>query len=125
MNAKKIILDVLFPFVGNLCKRSNKIPIIYYHDVVDDGKGYSFQNTELSVFKNHMKFLVNNKYKTYRFDEISPNFKKKRSSKEVIITFDDGFKSNYNIVFPLMKKLKLKFNIFLSVINMEEQKKIF
>jgi len=122
-NIEKIIYNGIIPEVGRFFRRPTKIPVIYYHNVVEDGNGRRFMHTDISVFKNHMEYLKINGYKTYTFKEIPKKFTKKSNSKEVIIAFDDGFLSNYTIVFPLMKKLGLKFNIFLAVENMEKQNK--
>ena len=122
MKNKKFIYVHIVPLIGRLFNRSTKIPIVYYHNIVEDGQGYSFMHTDLSIFEKHMGYLATNEYKTYKFDEIPKKFAKKSNSKEIIIAFDDGFLSNYTIVFPLMKKLGLKFNIFLTVENMEEKK---
>ena len=111
---KKFIYSKVIPKVGMFFVTKEHIPIIYYHNIVEDGLGYSFMHTELSVFKQHMEYLKNNNYKTYTFDQIPENFKKNKHSKEVIITFDDGFLSNYNVVFPIMKKLGLKYSIFIT-----------
>lgn len=123
MKIKEFIYNFIVPLFGRLLSRSTKIPVIYYHNVVEDGQGYSFMHTDSSVFEQHMKYLSKNKYKTYTFHEIPKKFTKKSKSKEVIIAFDDGFLSNYTKVYPLMKKLGLKFNIFLAVKNMEKQNK--
>ena len=122
MKIKKFIYNHIVPLIGRLFSRPTKIPIIYYHNIVEDGQGYSFMHTNLSIFEKHMKYLATNKYKTYKFDGLPKKFAKKLNSKEIIIAFDDGFLSNYTIVFPLMKKLGLKFNIFLTVENIEEKK---
>jgi peptidoglycan/xylan/chitin deacetylase (PgdA/CDA1 family) len=115
MNAiKKIIYNHIVPIFGGLLVDKTIIPIIYYHNIVEKGAGFSYMHTELSVFENHMKYLDKNGYKTYTFDEIPEGFKKMKGEKEVLITFDDGFLSNYLIVFRLMKSLNLKFNIFLT-----------
>lgn len=113
MKLKKYLYKNIIPYIGNLTKRSSKIPVIYYHDVVEK-TGHSFIRIDINKFTEQMEYLSLNNYKTYLFNEIPSKFEKSTKSKEIIITFDDGFISNYDIVFPLMKKLNLKFNIFLT-----------
>jgi peptidoglycan/xylan/chitin deacetylase (PgdA/CDA1 family) len=121
MKKSKEFIKKRIPLLGRFLKNENKAPIIYYHNIVPDGNGFSFMHTDISIFKQHIKYLTENGYKTYTFDEIPENFKKDPKSKEAVITFDDGFLSNYTIAYPLMKELGLKFNIFLAVGKMEEK----
>lgn len=116
---KKIIYRHLIPEAGRIINKNNHIPIIYYHNIVDDGKGFSFKHIDFSRFKQQVEFIKHYGYKTYKFSEIPEGFIKKPSAKEVIITFDDGFLSNYTIAFPLLKSLGIKFNIFLPAQKME------
>jgi len=118
---KKNIYNYIIPLIGQMFVDSKRIPVIYYHDVVEDNHGYSFMHTEISVFKEQMKHLKEKGYKTYTFAEIPEGFKKEPNSREVIITFDDGFLSNYTIVFPILKKYGLKFNIFLTPVYLEDR----
>lgn len=114
LKTKRKILSIITKSIGRLFTYPNRIPVIYYHNVVQDGNGYSFMHTEVSIFKKHMEYLAKHNYRTFLFSEIPEGFSKSKNSKEVIITFDDGFRSNYSIVFPLMKRLGLKYNIFLT-----------
>ena len=40
---------------------------------------------------------------------------KKISRKSILITFDDGWLSNYTEIFDFMKLKKIKYNIFLEI----------
>lgn len=120
MGYKTYIYRNLIPILGVLATAPRQIPIIYYHNIVPDGHGFSFMHTDLSTFKNHMNYLKSNDYTTYTFDEIPPGFIKDKKSKEVVITFDDGFISNYQIAYPMLRDLNLKFNIFLTVEYIEK-----
>ena len=42
---------------------------------------------KINIFENQMKYLRKNGYKTVTFDEIN-----KSAKKQIIITFDDGYK---------------------------------
>ncbi|MCX8129606.1 MAG: polysaccharide deacetylase family protein [Clostridia bacterium] len=119
MNAtlRKYVLN-LVPYVGRFAVNKN-IPVIYYHDIVEDGKGESYSKTDVSVFKRHMEFLHRSGYKTYTFDELEDVSLIKTQEKKVLITFDDGYVSNYSIVFPVLKDLGLKFNIFVAAGEIE------
>ena len=52
---KKILFQYGIPFIGRLCYSKNKyVNVIYYHDIVQ-GKGNSFQQTNINVFKRQME----------------------------------------------------------------------
>ncbi len=111
---KKILMKIFY-FLS-FFRKNKDIKFIYYHDVVSKD-GYSYQKIEVNKFKKQMKYLVNNGYKTLTFDELNKDeiYGSKNKEKKVLITFDDGWLSNYDTVFPIMKELNLKFNIFLEV----------
>ena len=114
MGIKQKIMGSLVPFVGNICKAPTVLPVIYYHDIVNDGEGYSYMRTDVSRFEEQMKYLSEAGYKTLLFSELPKEMDKKRNEKAVLITFDDGFLSNYTVAFPIMKKYGLKFNVYLA-----------
>lgn len=111
---KKILMKIFY-FLS-FFRKNKDIKFIYYHDVVPKD-GYSYQKIEVNKFKNQMRYLVKNEYKTLTFDELDKDeiCSSKNKEKMVLITFDDGWLSNYETVFPIMKELNLKFNIFLEV----------
>ena len=93
--------------------RNKFINVFYYHDIVRDN-GYSFMRTNIDVFKHQMEWLVSKGYETLRFDDLNEEtlmFKKKK----VLIAFDDGWRSNYTEIFEYMKSQGLKYNIFLTM----------
>ena len=111
---KKVIYNFGIPFVGRLFHFNNKIVnVIYYHDIVD-GKGETFMRINYAVFKRHMEYIASNGYRTLRFDDLNDNTLK-YDSKTIIIAFDDGWKSNYDKIYDLMKSLGIKYNIYLAV----------
>src|SRR5699024_4550640 len=103
---EKIIKYLLIKFKSNY-------QVIYFHDVIkNNGKGYDFKN--LNKIKKQMKYLYQNNYQTLTFEDLN-NQKKKinKKMKNILITFDDGYINNYKLVYPIMKKYGLKFNIFI------------
>ena len=93
-----------------------KLTVIYYHDIVDPGKGYSYQKTEESHFEEQMKYLSENGYQTLLMEELE----KPLPDKAVLITFDDGFISVYRRAVPIMRKYGIKGNILLPTKYIEE-----
>lgn len=96
----------------------NSIPVLYYHSVADHKtpKPWSFLSCPVEVFKAQMNWLKKNGYNTSFWSELNEHTEgvKKLPEKTVNIQFDDGFLDNWNVVFPIMKELGLKFTVLLS-----------
>lgn len=93
-----------------------KLAVIYYHDIVDPGKGYSYQKTEESHFEEQMRFLSEKGWHTLLMEDLE----KPLPDKAVLITFDDGFISVYERAVPIMRKYGIKGNILLPTKYIEE-----
>ncbi|MFD1020179.1 polysaccharide deacetylase family protein [Thalassobacillus hwangdonensis] len=85
---------------------------IYYHDVTLDS-GMSFMRINYKKIEEQFMYLSKNNYQTLLFSEQEND--KLISQETIVISFDDGFVSNYEFVFPLALKYKIKFNIFLTL----------
>jgi peptidoglycan/xylan/chitin deacetylase (PgdA/CDA1 family) len=91
-------LYILFP-VRFFCS-NNKIKVIVFH------------KPSVKSFENVAKYLVNN-YSIVSLQDVF-NYKKISSAtNRMIITFDDGHKSNFELL-PIIKKYKLPVTIFLT-----------
>lgn len=86
-----------------------EVTIIYYHEVVDKGEGYSYQKIEKEKFEAQMKYLRDNGYKSILFSDLD----KELPDKAVIVSFDDGFRTVYENAAPIMKKYGIHGNIYL------------
>jgi len=120
MNAKsfkKLLKSILFSIsdMFSFMYKFDNISILYYHDVVH-GAGFSYQQIEYNNFLEQMRWISKRNYETLLFDDLNnESTLKKGTNKYILITFDDGYRSNYETVFPIMRELNLKFNIFLEV----------
>lgn len=118
MNAlKKIVYNYIIPSIGQLNSRKNQyVNVIYYHDIVD-GPGSTYMKLPFGKFKRQMEYLKNNGWQTLRFDDLRTNEDClcSNTKKAVLITFDDGWASNYDMIFDYMHRSGLKYNIFLEV----------
>jgi peptidoglycan/xylan/chitin deacetylase (PgdA/CDA1 family) len=87
-----------------------EIPILMYHAIAEEP---TTEMTELFVRPSEMekqiKYLVDNGFQTITFEDLD-NIG--AFPKPVMITFDDGYECNYNILFPLLKKYNVKATIF-------------
>jgi len=98
-----------------------KIPIIMYHYVeyVKDVEDLVKKRLDINpdLFEGHLKALKEASYKTYFVKEILDilDGKIEYSSHAAVLTFDDGYKDFYTVVFPLLKKYQMKATIYVVV----------
>lgn len=112
---KRIAYQLVIPTIGRIMVGKNLFcNVIYYHDIVI-GSGYSFMRTNINLFKKQMKYLAENCIETMRFDDLSIADNLAFKQDRVLITFDDGWRSNYIEIYDFMKDLGLKYNVFLAV----------
>jgi len=88
------------------------VPILMYHNIGYD-KGSFFVSPE--NFTKQMEYIKKNGYAVITLDELVASIKNKKSiqKKKVVITFDDGYKSNYQYAYPVLKKFGFPATIFL------------
>lgn len=104
---------------------AEKIPVLMYHRVIaesnlnkehhSDGNDLNHTIVTKSQFEKQMKFLKDENYTTLTTLELQHFIDGKISvpEKSVLLTFDDGFKDNYEIVYPILKKYNFKATNFL------------
>ena len=121
---------IVFSTVGGLkfCfaqKVRYKIPIFVYHHIVADEKDVlNSAILSLERFTNDMRYINENGYNAITFDDLIA-FKEGRADlpqKPVIVTFDDGYSSNYELAYPVLKELNIKATICIigSYVGMSE-----
>lgn len=93
--------------------------IIYYHEVVEKGQGYSYQKIEKEKFEEQMCYLQEKGYQTLFFSEL----KGELPEKAVIVSFDDGFRSVYENAAPIMEKYGIQGNIYLPTAYIDNDSK--
>lgn len=89
------------------------IPILTYHDFqqVYDGKGTT---VTIDLFEQQLQQLRDNGYTTVTFDDIQRYVNEgiDLPEKPIIITIDDGYTTNYDYAFPLLKQYNMSATIF-------------
>ena len=63
-----------------------------------------------SEFDRQLKWLKNKNYKIVSIEDAV----KIKNQKSAVITFDDGYRDNYEIAFPILKKYGFNATIFLA-----------
>lgn len=101
-------------------KKSNvKIPIILYHNFVTtvpekDIDNFNYINTPQS-FEENIKVLLENGYTIMSMKELNDanDGKIELPEKPILIHFDDGYYSNYEYIYPILKKYNVKASIYI------------
>jgi peptidoglycan/xylan/chitin deacetylase (PgdA/CDA1 family) len=107
-----------------------KLPILMYHriDTIDritktDKVGIGLRVSP-EILEKQLQYLITKKYNTINSFLIQDYLdgKSKLPDNPILLTFDDGFKDNYDKAFPLLKKYKMTgdFGIITSVVGTGE-----
>ena len=75
---------------------------------------YPSTNIRMEIFKKHMEIIKRKKYDFLDPNDFDKNFSKIKTTKKVLITIDDGFKSFYEHAWPYLKDNKIPFILFIS-----------
>ncbi|MCL6593658.1 MAG: polysaccharide deacetylase family protein, partial [Alicyclobacillus sp.] len=94
-------------------ERGPRVPILEYHDITyipHDPWAMS-----PSQFAEEMKYLHDNQFHVMSLDELYAVMQGRASlpARPVVITFDDGYESNYTNAFPILKQYRFPATIFM------------
>ena len=109
---------VILPKTKKSKNANVKIPILLYHDFVttvpdSDPDNFNYINTPQS-YEENIKALLEDGYTFISFQELNDanNGKISLPEKPILVTFDDGYASNYEYIFSILKKYNVKVSIF-------------
>jgi peptidoglycan/xylan/chitin deacetylase (PgdA/CDA1 family) len=107
--AKKMMSSALVLF-GNIFSR-RCFPVLAYHSI--DGSG-SVISTSPDDFKKQMAYLKRNGYRTISLEEYLECLcgRKKQSTKNVVLTFDDALSNCYTKAFPVLQEYRFCATVF-------------
>lgn len=108
--------------VLRLIRALNRTPRVLFYHGVDQITDPSVQTLHLSpeVFEKEMQYLKRY-YEVISMDEYCDRFLSADfSGKEVVITFDDGYRNNLTVAAPILSSLSLPFTVFVSVNHLEK-----
>ena len=80
-------------------------PLLTFHRIKPEPDGYDYTVT-IGSFEKQMDYLTRNGYRFLFSDEY-----RKMNEKAVILMFDDGWADNWEYLFPLLKKYRIKATI--------------
>ncbi|OXB20396.1 polysaccharide deacetylase [Flavobacterium tructae] len=89
----------------------SKLPILMYHNVVEDEAKSVDLSVSVAKLESQFKFLHDNNYTTFHFKDLE-NLKE-LPSKSIIITFDDVTECQLLYAVPLLEKYHLKASFFI------------
>ena len=103
-----IIILLFLAFIVYNKTRKNFVLCLMYHSIDSEkNKGGIF----VDEFEEHIKWIKDKK--TFKMEELKGlDYKLPKNS--ILITFDDGYKNNYTLAFPILKKYNMKATIFLN-----------
>lgn len=99
--------------------REARVPILMYHYISVPPAGANDIRQGLSVtpatFENHLRLLKTNGYHTISLHQLLLNLTRGEPLPEnpVVLTFDDGYRDNYENAFPLLQKYGYTATFFL------------
>ena len=99
--------------------KNPKIAVLCYHNIGTLEEKEKFPDEkdwviDVNNFKEHLDYLKENNYRTLTMEEFY-DWKIGKTSlpyKSVLITFDDGFLSNYEYAFALLKEYNMNATVF-------------
>lgn len=101
----------VFPFITR--RKGFHYQILLYHRI-KDGEASLFGSTSISVFSRQMAMLSRH-FRVFPLEELVQRAASKDvPPRAIAITFDDGYRDNYQNAFPILKQLSLPATIFLA-----------
>lgn len=91
-----------------------EIPVLMYHEVGKPRGRWPQLYVDPVVLAEQLDWLNNNGYSTISLEDMYEHWKNKKilPAKPVVLTFDDGYRSAYSIVFPLLRDRNMTATFF-------------
>lgn len=97
-----------------------KINVLMYHHIQDEKTAKEKGQMSLTVtpefFRKHLEYLRDNGYSVITMAELKSFFNSGTAlpKKPVMITLDDGYKDNYEMMYPILKEFGFRATIFVA-----------
>ncbi|MBC8318908.1 MAG: polysaccharide deacetylase family protein [Desulfobulbaceae bacterium] len=120
--AKLILFVMIFLLPNTLLAEEKKqvdpgpgVTLLIYHRFGDDR--YPTTNVPTTRFKEQMAYLKDNDFQVIPLGQLVRSIKKQipLPDKAVVITVDDGYKSVYDVAWPILKSYGYPFTVFVYV----------
>ncbi len=105
------LFAVVFSSVGCSKKESRVVPVLMMHDMNDSGDTWSISE---DGFRRIVGLLDKNGFTPVSVDDLVSFVERNGTlpEKPVVLTFDDGYYSNYELLFPIVKELGIPVSVF-------------
>lgn len=89
---------------------SRRIPVIMYHQICRNHKNEGKYVVDEKVLEKDLIYLKEKGYETVNVSDLVSFVRGEKNlpQKCVMLTFDDGYETGYTILYPLLKKYKMK-----------------
>ncbi|WCK56034.1 polysaccharide deacetylase family protein [Aneurinibacillus sp. Ricciae_BoGa-3] len=111
---------------------TRSVPVLLYHHLLtrrEKNKAYKYNDAVITteMFVSQMKLLHDNGYKTLTLNELERFVRGEESipDKSVVITFDDGYLSNFKYAYPILRAYHYKAAIFAITGNIRRSPEVF
>ncbi len=85
---------------------------IMYHRFEENK--YPSTNIKIDAFKEHIKIIRENGIKFINPDNFEDELKNNKDERKLLLTIDDGYQSFYDNAWPILKKSRIPFILFIS-----------
>ncbi|TGL75919.1 polysaccharide deacetylase family protein [Leptospira yasudae] len=93
------------------------VPVLCYHHLAAEGGPMGGYNLHPNLLEEQFKFLKAAGYKTVRLDQFYAYINGKKPSdfpdKPILLTFDDGSRTHFEVLVPLLKKYGFTASVFI------------
>ena len=106
-----------WPRVSFEKRRQPHARILYYHRVNNDSDPF-FPAISTNLFEAEMRYVSRN-YRVVGMTELLQRLEERSTEPVLAITFDDGYRDNYEIAYPILQQYGLPATIFLTTGSMD------
>lgn len=107
-----VIHDSAVSLSSEFAGKARSVPVFMYHHLLPHGEHDGSNGSIISVedFEQQMAYLFSNGYHTIGLADLYLFVLGQKSLPErsVVITFDDGYRSNYDYAFPILQQYRLR-----------------
>ncbi len=104
------------PLLSKPVLYKNQVLVLFYHNLqADPTDGSKPEALTASLFRDQMKNLKDGGYNVITMEQLV-NFElnnKPVPANSVVITFDDGYESFYNVAYPILKEFGMTASVFI------------
>lgn len=96
-------------------KKKYEVPVLLYHRIITDSSQAGVHGTYVTLkqIEAHFRYLKKHGYTPITFRQLPLINRFNAARKYIILTFDDGYRDNYNLLMPLLDKYQFKAVIYL------------